>query len=93
MYLVSKLKCYSDELAQKEDYAFQALEDALNKQEQLVDLYVCDLCDHYDLEENSLDLLENEYITVVHNGPRFFCALSFDGTEETQILLTELVVN
>jgi hypothetical protein len=77
-------------LAQKEDYAFKDLENALNKVEQLVDLYICDLCDRYDLEENSLELLEDEYITVVHNGPRFFCALSFDGTEEVQIILTEL---
>ena len=91
MYLVSKLKCYSDELAQKEDYAFQTLEDALKKQEQLVDLYICELCDCYDLEENSLELLEDGYITVVHNGPRFFCALSCSA--EVQILLTELVVN
>jgi hypothetical protein len=90
MYLVSEIKCYSEDLAQKEDYAFKDLENALNKVEQLVDLYICDLCDRYDLEENSLELLEDEYITVVHNGPRFFCALSFDGTEEVQIILTEL---
>ena len=90
IYLVSKIKCWSDELACKEDYAFKNLEDALEKQEQLVDLYICHLCDYYDLEENSLELLEEEYITVVHNGPRLFVALSFDGTEEVQIELTEL---
>ena len=90
IYLVSKIKCWSDELAYKESYAFKNLEDALEKHEQLVDLYICHLCDYYDLEENSLELLEDEYITVIHNGPRFFVAISFDGTEEVQIELTEL---
>lgn len=89
-YLVSKIKCWSDELAYKDYYLYQDLEDALEKLQQLVDLYICDLCDYYDLEENSLELLEEQYITIVHNGPRFFCAIVFDGTEEIQIELTEL---
>lgn len=90
-YLVSKIKCWSDELAYKDYYLYQDLEDALNKLQQLVDIYICDLCDYYDLEENSLELLEERgWLTVVHNGPRFFCAISFDGTEEIQVELTEL---
>lgn len=90
VYLVSKIECWSDELACKEFDCFSNKDDALQYFEQQVELYICHLCDYYDLEENSLELLEEEYITVVHNGPRLFVALSFDGTEEVQIELTEL---
>ena len=90
VYLVSKIKCWSDEIAYKEYDCFSNKEDAIKRFEQQVDLYICHLCDYYDFEINSLELLEDEYITVVHNGPNLFIALSFDGTEEVQIELTEL---
>jgi hypothetical protein len=90
IYLVSRIKCWSDEIAYKDFWCYSNKQQALDELQRLVDLYVCDLCDYYDLEYNSLELLEEEYITVVHNGPKLFIALTFDGTEEIQIELTEL---
>ena len=93
VYLVSKVICWPDETMDKEFYCFENYEDAIAYKNKLLDLYVCGLCDYFDLEENSLDaLLDEDYLTVVHDGNRYFSAISFDGTEEIDIEVTELEV-
>ena len=86
VYLVSEVKCYSDQLMIKRFETFSTEEDAIEYKNWLKETWIAEYMDHYDCEEDELE----DWIEITYDMDCLWGTLSSDGTEELEIEVTEL---
>ena len=86
VYLVSEVKCSSDEPMSKRFEAFTTEEDAIKYKNWLKENWITEYMDYYDCEEDEIE----DWINITYDMDCLWGTLSSDGTEELEIEVTEL---
>lgn len=86
IYLVSEVKCYSDEPMIKRFETFTTEEDAIEYKNWLKEKWIAEYMDYYNCEEDELE----DWIEITSDMDCLWGTLNSDGTEELEIEVTEL---